>query len=229
MRLAAADRMLLPGAEPHDHAAASDLDVVAAVLGETVEAFDQADVPYLLIGGLASALLGRPRCSTDVDLLVRPVDAPRALDALGKRGFRTERINPHWLYKAFRRDVLVDLLFQAKGGIYLDDEMLRRATLRYFRGVSARVVCAEDLIVMKAIVHDEETPRHWFDALAMVAAGIDTLDWDYLLERARFGPRRLLSLLSYASSVDLHVPHDALRRLACVVIGDKETPWSRPT
>ena len=220
---------MLPGAEPHEGAAASDLDAVAVVLDETVQALDQADVPYLLIGGLASSVLGRPRCSTDVDLLVRPADAPRALDALAKKGFRTERINPLWLYKAFRRDVLVDILFQAKGGIYLDDEMLRRSTLRSFRGVSARVVSAEDLIVMKAIVHDEETPRHWGDALAMLVPAAGTLDWDYLLWRARLGPQRVLSLLSYASSVDLHVPRDALRRLAGVVIFDEETPWSRPT
>jgi predicted nucleotidyltransferase len=220
---------MLPGAEPHDDAPASDLDVVAAVLGETVQALDEADVPYLLIGGLASSLLGRPRCSTDVDLLVRPADAPRALDALAKSGFRTERTNPYWLYKAFRRDVLIDLLFKAKGGIYVDDEMLRRATLRRYRDVPVRVIPAEDLIVMKAIAHDDESPRHWGDALAMLAAGAGALDWDYLLWRARLGPRRLLSLLSYASSVDLHVPRDALRRLAGVVIDDEETPWSRPT
>lgn len=217
---------MLPGAEPHAGACAGDLDVVAAVLAEAVTALDRAKLPYVLVGGLASSLLGRPRCSTDVDLLVRPADAPAALAAFEREGFSTERTNPHWLYKAFHRDVLVDLLFMAKGEIYVDDEMLRRSTLRSYRDVPVRVVAAEDLIVMKAIAHDEETPRHWGDALGMVAAGC--LDWDYLLWRARAGPRRLLSLLLYAASVDLHVPREALLRLAGLVLEDREWPWNRP-
>jgi predicted nucleotidyltransferase len=218
---------MLPGAEPHDGASSVDLDVVAAVLSEAVKGLERAKVPYLLIGGLASSLVGRPRCSTDIDLLVRPQDAPAALDALDAAGFRTERTNPNWLYKAFRRDVLIDLLFKASGSIYVDDEMLRRSTLRSYRGVPVRVVPPEDLIVMKAIVHDEETPRHWGDALAIVSAG--ELDWDYLLWRARAGPRRLLSFLLYAMSVDLHVPREALVRLGGLVLGDREWAWNPPT
>jgi hypothetical protein len=207
---------MLPGAEPHGGASATDLDAVASVLGETVAALDRAKVPYVLIGGLASSLLGRPRCSSDIDLLVAPEHAPRALEALALAGFRTERTNPHWLYKAFRRDVLVDLLFKARGGIYLDDEMLRRSTVRCYRDVLVRVVPPEDLVVMKAIAHDEDTPRHWFDALGIVAAS--ELDWDYLLARSRWAPRRVLSLLCYATSVDLLVPRETLRRLAARVL-----------
>jgi predicted nucleotidyltransferase len=216
---------MLPGAEPHEGASAADLDVVAAVLAEAVGALDAAKIPYLLIGGLASSLLGRPRCSTDIDLLVRPADAPAALAAFAKQGFRTEQTNPHWLYKGFHREVLIDLMFKASGAIYVDDEMLRRSTLRSYRDVQVRVVPAEDLIVMKAIVHDEETPRHWGDALAILAAG--ELDWSYLVWRARFGPRRLLSLLLYATSVDLHVPREALVRLAALVLEDRE--WNPRT
>jgi predicted nucleotidyltransferase len=218
---------MLPGAELHDGASSVDLDVVAAVLSDAVKGLERAKVPYLLVGGLASSLLGRPRCSTDIDLLVRPEDAPGALDALEAAGFRTERTNPHWLFKAFRRDVLVDLLFKASGAIYADDPMLRRSTLRSYRGVPVRVVPPEDLIVMKAIVHNEETPRHWGDALAVVTAG--ELDWDYLLWRARAGPRRVLSFLLYATSVDLYVPREALGRLGGLVLEDREWAWNPPT
>ncbi len=58
--------------------------------------------------------------------------------------------------------------------------------------------------MIKALIHDEETPRHWHDALALVAAG--DLDWDYAVWRARKGSRRVLSLLFYALSIDLAVP-----------------------
>jgi hypothetical protein len=105
--------------------------------------------------------------------------------------------------------VLVDLLFKMKGDIYLDAEMLERATTQQVLGTAARVIPAEDLIVVKALAHDEESTRHWFDALGVVAAG--SLDWDYLVRRAAKGPRRVLSLLAYATSLDLVVPSRVIR------------------
>jgi predicted nucleotidyltransferase len=204
-----------PGVAVHEGSTAG-VESLTSVLGEAVRALDKDGIDYVLIGGQASSLLGRPRCSSDIDLLVTPEDAPHALAALASAGFRTERVNPHWLFKAYRRDVLIDLLFKVRGEIYLDPEMLRRSTMRRFRGAQVRVVPPEDLIVMKAIVHDEETPRHWADALAILASA--DLDWDYLLARSRRAPRRMLSFLCYAMSVDLFVPTPALRELARVVI-----------
>ena len=203
-----------PGAACHE-GSIGGVDALTEVMAEAVRTLEKNAIDYLLIGGQASALLGRPRCSSDVDLLVKPEDAPPALEALARAGFATERVNPHWLYKAFRNGVLVDLLFKVRGEIYLDDEMLRRSTIRRFHGTCVRVVPPEDLIVMKAIVHDEETPRHWGDALSILPA--TDLDWEYLLLRARRAPRRMLSFLCYASSVDLVVPRDVMRRLGKTV------------
>lgn len=203
-----------PGAAVHEGSSAG-VEQLTEVLSEAVRALDKNAIDYVLIGGQASALLGRPRCSSDIDLLVTPEDAPIALAALDREGFRTVRVNPHWLFKAFRRDVLVDLMFKVRGEIYLDAEMMRRSRIRWFRGMQVRVVPPEDLIVMKAIVHDEETPRHWGDALGILP--VADLDWDYLLFRSQRAPRRMLSFLCYASSVDLAVPQGVLRRLGRVL------------
>ncbi|HEY8492770.1 MAG TPA: nucleotidyltransferase, partial [Myxococcota bacterium] len=119
--------------------------------------------------------------------------------------------NPHWLYKATREGVLVDVIFKGPRDVYLDDEMLARARVVTVLGRRVRIAPPEDLLVMKAVVHDEETPRHWHDALAIVAAG--DLDWDYLVQRARKGNRRVLSLLYYALSNDLAVPLQAIEAL----------------
>src|SRR4030095_7195119 len=155
-----------PGAAIHEGSTAG-IDPLTQVLGEAIRALEKDAIDYVLIGGQASALLGRPRCSSDIDLFVTPDDASIALDALARAGFETERINPHWLFKAFRNGVLVDLMFKSRGDIYLDAEMLRRSTIRRFRGTKVRVIPPEDLIVMKAIVHDQEAPRHWADAPAI--------------------------------------------------------------
>jgi hypothetical protein len=74
-----------------------------------------------------------------------------------------------------------------------------------FRGRDVPVAPPEDLIVMKAVAASEDTPRYWYDAVAMVASS--ELDWDYLVARARQrGARRILSLLLFAASLDLVVP-----------------------
>lgn len=63
----------------------------------------------------------------------------------------------------------------------------------------------------KALVHTEDSPRHWHDALALLTRS--DLGWLYLIRRARHGPKRVLSLLLYAQSVDLPVPDGALDEL----------------
>jgi predicted nucleotidyltransferase len=186
-------------------------DAVTRVLAAAVSAFDGADIPYVLIGGLASAIHGRPRTSGDIDVLVRQADAKPALEALADAGFETDETNPQWIYKARKDDVQLDLIFWLKGDIYLDDEMLERATEADVDGVRVRVIPPEDLIVVKAVIHDEQTPRHWGDALGVIAEA--ELDWDYLARRARKGARRVLALLLYAQSNDLIVTDDTVRSL----------------
>jgi hypothetical protein len=98
--------------------------------------------------------------------------------------------------------------------MYFDDEMERRVRRHTFREVDVPVAPREDLVVIKAMMHDEDTPRHWYDALGILAnAGSDEIDWEYLLFRARQGSRRVLSLLLYAQSCDLVVPESVVNAL----------------
>src|SRR3989442_6097055 len=106
---------------------------------------------------------------------------------------------------------MVDIIFMVMGGIYLDDVMRAHSIERTYDGLRVRIPSPEDQIVIKGIVHREETSRHWFDALAIL--GRAELDWEYLLRRARVGARRVLALLIYAQSTDILVPHWVIRRL----------------
>ena len=65
------------------------------------------------------------------------------------------------------------------------------------------------------IVAAEAQPRHWYDALGIVAT--TDLDWRYLMRRARHGIRRVLSFLLYAQSVDLPVPSWVIRDLVATL------------
>lgn len=199
-------------------AGAADDDDAAflAALDDVVEALDDDGVPYLFMGGIASACWGRPRWTHDIDLFVKPQDARRVLDALERRGFETEETFPDWLYKASKHDQLIDIIFRSTGDIYVDDEMLARAEDREFEGRHVRIIPPEDLLVIKALVHGEHMPRHWYDALGLLAS-CEQLDWDYVVRRARKGVRRVLSLLLYAQSNDLVVPWKPIRELVRLI------------
>lgn len=195
----------------------ADHDNFAPVLKDAVEALHADRVPFALIGGIAVSSFGRPRWTHDIDVLIRPHDADRALNVLKERGFETERTDPTWLFKAFRDGVMVDLIFYCTGGFYLEPEMLERTVWRDHFGFRMPLLGPEDLLLLKAAVHDEGGPRHWHDALGIL--GRAELDWDYLLRRAQRAPRRLLSLLVYAHSIDLAVPNSAVTELYSRVYG----------
>jgi hypothetical protein len=182
------------------------------VLADAVRAIEAAGIPYLLMGGVASAAIGRLRWTHDIDLLVRPDDARPTLVALESAGFDVEETDPHWLFKGFKYGVLVDVIFRSSGDIFLDDEMLDRAVPVDQAGQTVRVIAPEDLVVIKAVVSAEHVPQHWYDALGVLATC--EMDWDYLVARARrFALRRVLSLLLFAQSNDLPVPDRPIRML----------------
>jgi predicted nucleotidyltransferase len=189
--------------------AGSDDQAFAAVLEEVVEIL--GDVSYGVIGGVASAAYGRPRWTKDIDVFCRAEDADHVLDRFAARGFDIDRTNPMWIYKAFRDDVQIDIIFKVRWEVYFDSEMAKRVRPIELEGVEIPVLAPEDIVVMKAMAVDEESPWHWYDALGILAA-VD-LDWEYLLMRARKSPNRVLSLLHYAASNDVSVSQAALRRL----------------
>lgn len=189
-----------------------DDDRLPVVLDETMAALREAGIQFLLIGGVGSCVFGRDRGTQDIDVFVRPESAENALSALAARGFRTKKEYEHWLYKAWKDDVLVDVIFRSSRDILLDQEMLDRARTVTFRGREVPVAPPEDLVVMKAVAASEDTPRYWYDAIAII--GQTELDWDYLVARARQrGARRILSLLLFADSVDLVVPPEPIEAL----------------
>lgn len=192
-------------------------------LFSALDALEQGSVSYALIGGIAASGLGRPRSTQDIDVFIRPEDAEAVLELMARHGFRTERVNPTWLYKAFKEDVLVDIIFRSQGEFYFDDEMRSRAITVNYHGRRVRLVSPEDLILIKCAVHSEEGPHHWHDALSVLSQA--KVDWDYLLHRARKAPRRLLALLIYAQSNDIWVPNQPVQQLFHLLYGDMKTSF----
>jgi predicted nucleotidyltransferase len=190
-------------------------DVFVRVLGESTEAIEQNNIPYAVIGGIPSSVMGRPRWTedkADIDFFVKLQDCRKTLEALAGAGFATRELDPSWLFKGAKDGVVVDVIFRSTGDIYLDDEMIQRSIIGDFKGTSVRLIAPEDLVVMKAVAHSEVSPGYWHDAVGIL--GRTELDWDYLARRARqYGAHRVLSLLIFAQSNDIAVSNGVIESL----------------
>lgn len=194
----------------HDHNL-TELSTLERILFHAVEIVENSGIPYALIGGLATKSLGRPRITHDIDFFVKPDDAEKVLQVLEKEGFTSQKRDPYWLFKAWKDDILVDVIFKSSGDIYFDEEVQSHVRRLNVNGRHLNSISPEDFLVIKAAAHQEHNPHHWHDALAVLKQG--NLDWEYLCKRAKHAPRRVLALLIYAQSNDIAVPHDIIRRL----------------
>lgn len=194
----------------HDHNL-SDLPSLEKILFETIDIIERSHIPYALIGGVAVKSMGRPRVTHDIDLFVRPDDAGKILEVLESNGFISHKRDPFWLFKAWKENILVDIIFKSSGDIYFDEDVQSHVRRCLYLGRWINSISPEDFLVIKAAAHQEHNPHHWHDALAVLKQG--NFDWDYLLKRAKHAPRRVLALLIYGQSNDIAVPNDVIKKL----------------
>ena len=151
-------------------------------LKKAAGALREADIPFLLGGGLAAWARGGPESDHDLDLLVRPHDAERALQALERAGLRPEKPPENWLYKAWDDDILVDVIF-APSGNTVDDAMFDRAEDLEVNAVRMRVMSLEDLLVTKLSALGEHEVDYE-SVLEIARACREQIDWAQVRERA---------------------------------------------
>ena len=146
----------------------------------------EADVPFVLGGGLACWARGAPKTEHDVDFLVRPEDAERARDALAEAGLRTEKPPEGWLLKAYDGDVLIDLIFDPQGGP-IDDDTFERADELEVHATRMQVASIEDVLVAKLLALSEQQPD--FSSVLELARSLrEQVDWDDVRERTDDSP-----------------------------------------
>jgi hypothetical protein len=155
-------------------------------LKKAAGALREAGVTFVLGGGLASAARGGPESDHDVDLLLRPPDADRALAVLDEAGFRPEKPPEGWLYKAWDGDVFVDLIFRTSEGDVTDEVIDRAAEMEVY-AVPMLVLHPDDLIVSKLLALDEMVLD--YKAILEVARALrEQIDWPSVRERTSESP-----------------------------------------
>lgn len=155
-------------------------------LKEVVATLRDRGIPFMLGGSMAAWARGGPEPQKDIDLMLKPQDAEAALQALVEIGMRPERPPEDWLFKAYRDDVLVDLIF-GPSGIEMNDETLARAQSIRVMALDMPVMATEDMLVTMLCALDE----HCLDygALVGIARSLrEQIDWPELRSRTANSP-----------------------------------------
>jgi len=159
---------------------------IEATLKRTAAALREADVPFLLGGSLASWARGGPQSRHDLDLMIKPEDVDRALDALREAGMRAEDPPEEWLVKAWDGDVLVDLIFHPKG-LPITDEVIERGDVMPILSMEMRVMALEDVLITKLMALTEHSLRYE-TPLSIARALRERIDWERVREATRESP-----------------------------------------
>jgi hypothetical protein len=159
---------------------------IEAALKKAVAALRESGIPFLLGGSLAIWARGGPETRHDLDFVVKPEDAERALAALEEAGMRPETPPEEWLFKAWEGDVLIDLIFKPRG-LEVTDELIERGDMLHVLGISIPVMSLEDVLTTNLLaLHEHELD---YTALIRTARAVrEQIDWSYLRAQTRDSP-----------------------------------------
>jgi hypothetical protein len=154
---------------------------VAAVLRDN-------EIQFALAGGQAIYARGGPESGHDVDFLMRPDDAERALHLLGDAGFRCERPPEHWLYKVYdEQGAMIDLIFAPNNRPETVEDQLRRADELEVYAIVLKVMSVTDVLATKLLALKEHEVDYE-SVLEVTRALREHVDWPLLRELTAGSP-----------------------------------------
>ncbi len=168
------------------YAPSEDFPQLVETMKRAAGALREAEIPFVLGGGMAGWARGGPPTDHDVDFFLTEREAERGLAALADAGFRTERPPEGWLLKAWNGEVLVDLIFHPSGGP-VDEGYFRRADEIEVVSHPLLVASIDDVLATKLLAMTEQEPNYG-PVLALARALREQVDWDALRERVAAAP-----------------------------------------
>jgi len=154
-----------------------------------IKAFDQAAVPYMIVGSYSSNYYGIPRSTKDADLVVHLPSAEWVkLPAILPEDIELEDQMSFEMVTSTRRELLrvKDSLFQIELFRLSDDphdrsRFERRRMVEIFPGQQVSMPAAEDVIVQKLRWSlGAKRPKDFADVVAVMQVQGQALDWPYI-------------------------------------------------
>ena len=154
------------------------------VYQDALRTLNDAGIPFVVSGLYAIyEYTGIYRQTKDLDLFFQPEHIIPAARALKEAGFRTELEQDHWLAKAFKGDILVDMIFGMGNGLaFIDEPWYRHSRAGILAATPVRVAPPEELLWHRLFVSE----RHRYDMADIVHLILtrgDELNWERIIAR----------------------------------------------
>lgn len=156
-----------------------------AVYKLALDTLNAAGARYVVAGAYAIyEHTGIYRQTKDLDLFFQPTDVLPAAHALKEVGFDLHLEQPHWLAKAFKDGMMIDLIYGMGNGVsFIDAGWYEHAHEGTLAGAPVKIAPVEELIWHRLFIHERHR-QDMSDILHLILTQGDTLDWDRLVRRA---------------------------------------------
>lgn len=158
------------------------------LLVRTVKILNKLEIPYLVTGGMAVYVWGRPRFTADIDIVIelKKDQVKKLVDILIKKGY----IHEDAVYEALQHESEFNFIDQ-KVGIKVDfwilknnefdKSRLKRRIAKKILNQTVYFISPEDLILKKLLWHQEsQSVRQLEDIHSIIEILKDKLDLTYL-------------------------------------------------
>ncbi len=163
--------------------------MIEQVLRAVLPHLDRVGIPYLITGGIAASLHGRPRFTQDIDFVIAPSreQLDHLIDALDpdfvvNRDAAQAALARRAEFNAIHRALIFKVDFWLSTGDAFDASRLARANpVEVIPGLLARVATPEDAIISKLLwLQQGATERSQEDIRGVLRAYAGNLDLAYL-------------------------------------------------
>lgn len=172
-------------------------------------------IPYIVTGGIAVTVWGRPRFTADIDVVIELL--PQKLDALAERLLALNKdvyADKVSMQRALEKRGEFNFIHPASGlkvdfwilkGDAFSREQIERKVRRKIGGVSVDFISPEDLVLSKLLWHRESGSERQLEDAASVLKKQKKLDRKYLRKWAKAqSTLKILELLKKNSNLKTH-------------------------
>ena len=173
---------------PHQEWTGQIPDEEWAIYERAISAIRTTKRPFMLAGAFSLAsYTGRWRNTKDIDFYILPADRQPMIDALTEAGFSEyyEKLPyvRHWIYRAYKGDCIVDLIWaHANQRAQVDEVWFECACEINVHGQTLNVVPPEELLWCKLYVLQKDR-CDWPDIFNLIHSLEGELDWQHLVNR----------------------------------------------
>lgn len=147
-------------------------------------ALNAAGIAYVVAGAYAIyEHTGIYRETKDLDVFVEPTQLVEAMRVLKAAGMRARLEQPHWLAKATRGDLFIDMIFGMGNGLaMIDHDWYRYSRPAILAATPVRVAPAEELLWHRLFI-SERHRQDMADIVHLMVCVGHAMDWNRILHK----------------------------------------------